>query len=385
MAWSYRKRIKIIPGIHLNIGKNGISTTIGIPGASINIGKRGTYLNTGIPGTGFSSRTKLNPSTNPASDKKDIPNNTLPNEKNPAYGDNIFSHDIDEITSQDMQGIKDTITKSHEQRLELLNDLKYVEFLHQKNLSKLNWSYWLLYGFIFKEKTERLKEDIAHQKLVIQQISEQTTNSAVQLDYDFDEEMKVQYEHLYQTFEKLCKSLKTWDITAEYANDRYATRSAASLTVTRRPVKFKTGQLSDIQSKIPAMIWDNANGSDLYFYPNFMIVWNSKEHFAIVAYYELEINFASTRFIEEEKVPSDTKVVDETWYKVNKNGTPDKRFKDNYKIPIVKYGELSLTTKTGLHEKYLFSNCEVVEQFYEAFLEYQIELIKLDYIGNIKT
>jgi hypothetical protein len=61
MAWSFRKRIKIIPGIHLNIGKNGISTTIGVPGASINIGKNGTYLNTGIPGTGIYSRQKLSP------------------------------------------------------------------------------------------------------------------------------------------------------------------------------------------------------------------------------------------------------------------------------------------------------------------------------------
>lgn len=36
MAWSYRKRIKVIPGVHLNFSKKGISTSIGIKGASIN-------------------------------------------------------------------------------------------------------------------------------------------------------------------------------------------------------------------------------------------------------------------------------------------------------------------------------------------------------------
>lgn len=59
MAWRYRKRINIVPGVNINLSKSGISTTIGKKGASVNIGKKGTYLNTGIPGTGLYNRTKL--------------------------------------------------------------------------------------------------------------------------------------------------------------------------------------------------------------------------------------------------------------------------------------------------------------------------------------
>ena len=55
----FTKRIKIAPGIKLNISKSGISGTFGAKGASVNIGKNGTYLNTGIPGTGISNRKKL--------------------------------------------------------------------------------------------------------------------------------------------------------------------------------------------------------------------------------------------------------------------------------------------------------------------------------------
>ena len=51
MAWNYRKRIKIAPGIHLNLSKGGVSTSIGPKGAKISIGKNGTYLNTSIPNT----------------------------------------------------------------------------------------------------------------------------------------------------------------------------------------------------------------------------------------------------------------------------------------------------------------------------------------------
>ncbi|MBR1934087.1 MAG: DUF4236 domain-containing protein [Prevotella sp.] len=59
MGWRYRKRIKLLPGIHLNISKSGISTNIGIKGASVTFGSNGTYVNTGIPGTGLYQRDRI--------------------------------------------------------------------------------------------------------------------------------------------------------------------------------------------------------------------------------------------------------------------------------------------------------------------------------------
>ena len=59
MGWRYRKRIKILPGVHVNISKSGISTNVGIKGASVTFGPKGTYVNTGIPGTGLYRRDKV--------------------------------------------------------------------------------------------------------------------------------------------------------------------------------------------------------------------------------------------------------------------------------------------------------------------------------------
>lgn len=59
MGWRFRKRIRIAPGINLNLSKSGVSTTIGKRGASVNIGKNGTFLNMSIPGTGLYSRQRL--------------------------------------------------------------------------------------------------------------------------------------------------------------------------------------------------------------------------------------------------------------------------------------------------------------------------------------
>jgi len=59
MAIRFRKRIRIVPGVYINIGKKGISTSIGARGASVNIGKRGVNGTVGIPGSGLSYTTKL--------------------------------------------------------------------------------------------------------------------------------------------------------------------------------------------------------------------------------------------------------------------------------------------------------------------------------------
>jgi hypothetical protein len=107
MAWSYRRRIKIIPGVHLNLSKGGISASIGVKGANVTVGKKGTYLNAGIPGLGVYSRQKLPGNNKPTPDyipEQDQQPGEVPASNQGSTIDNIFSADPQKITSQDMQG-----------------------------------------------------------------------------------------------------------------------------------------------------------------------------------------------------------------------------------------------------------------------------------------
>ena len=55
MGWRFRKSIKILPGIKVNIGKDGFSSvSVGTRGAHLTMGKNGTTVSAGIPGTGLS-------------------------------------------------------------------------------------------------------------------------------------------------------------------------------------------------------------------------------------------------------------------------------------------------------------------------------------------
>lgn len=65
MAFRFQKRIKIAPGLRLNISKTGISTSVGTNGATVNLGKDGAQSTVGLPGTGLSYRSKLATGTAP--------------------------------------------------------------------------------------------------------------------------------------------------------------------------------------------------------------------------------------------------------------------------------------------------------------------------------
>lgn len=55
----FQKRIKLLPGVRLNLSKSGISASIGRPGATMNIGSKGAKITGGIPGTGLSHTEQL--------------------------------------------------------------------------------------------------------------------------------------------------------------------------------------------------------------------------------------------------------------------------------------------------------------------------------------
>lgn len=59
MGFRFRKTIKLLPGVRLNLSKSGISTSIGVPGATVNISDKGTRGTVGLPGTGISYSEQL--------------------------------------------------------------------------------------------------------------------------------------------------------------------------------------------------------------------------------------------------------------------------------------------------------------------------------------
>lgn len=54
MGFRFQKRIKLMPGITLNLSRKGVSTSLGTTGARVTLGHGQQRITTGIPGSGIS-------------------------------------------------------------------------------------------------------------------------------------------------------------------------------------------------------------------------------------------------------------------------------------------------------------------------------------------
>lgn len=60
MAWRFSRRVKLAPGVTLNVGKRGVSATVGVRGAGVTVRQDGGASATvGLPGTGLSMTERL--------------------------------------------------------------------------------------------------------------------------------------------------------------------------------------------------------------------------------------------------------------------------------------------------------------------------------------
>jgi len=363
----FRRRTKLFPGVYLNFSKSGISTTIGVPGASLNFNKQGTFLNTGIPGTGIYDRQRIGggkkgQQTTPVVDFE-TPVETITTEEIGA----IKTDQVEATTTEGLQELKKTLLDCYQERNDLKNEIR-------KAKSKLTFatiimvlSFILIFGIFVKWFKENRKD----KKEYLQDLENQLENCFVNIDMEVDDQFETKYHALLDNYKTLLTCEKIWDITSAVSIDQKTTRSAASTAIQRRLVKFGFGNMDIIKSKYDALHFENANGGDLFIYPAFLAIIDASKKFGLIDIRELDFDFHAQRFLEEEKIPKDSVVVDHTWAKVNKNGTPDKRFKDNYQIPICQYGEVELTSDTGLNEAYSFSSYEKSSKFAQAMKDYQ--------------
>lgn len=365
----FRKRVKVFPGFYLNFSNSGVSSTLGVKGASINFSKKGTYLNTGVPGTGLYNRQKIGGRKNSSilDNKQNIPLiDEIINKPKILVGE-IKSAETDKLTSASLVEIKETLEEVYTDRIELAQEIEQTkkEIKSAKTLRTIACLFLIgLFIKSFKNKIIRKEEYLAD-------LENQLNNSFVNIDFHFDKSFEGKYNSLLNSYKTLLTSEIIWDITSTVQQDKKATRSAASTVVTRTPVKFLFDNIDIIKSTYSAFHFENKNGGDLYIYPAFVIMTTNKKEFALIDIKDVELTFIQQRFLEEEKIPSDTKIIDKTWAKVNKNGTPDKRFVNNYEIPIVSYGSFEIKSKSGLNESYCFSNFEKSQEFAKTFYDYQ--------------
>jgi hypothetical protein len=372
----FSRRVTLFPGVRLNFSRRGISTTIGPRGASVNIGAGGGALNLGVPGTGLSFRHQLSssqrpPPATPAS--REVPLNTVP--AAPAIA--LESAPASEISSEGLGALRQLILDVRHERAALAGSILDAEEALEKAEDRLRTARSWFWGLFLKSKIPERQSALEGRTAELAELRERLAGTFVNADTNADEPTLAAYERLADAFVEVSRSQRIWDVTSSQENDRIRTRSRANVSVQRKRVSFSVAEQDPVlQTSARSLHLQNANGADLVIYAGFLLMETSSA-LALVDLREVDVAFSICTFSETEGIPPDSQVVGQTWAKVNKDGSPDRRFRDNYQIPIAQYGELALTSPTGLNEAYMCSNMEAARRFAYRFREYKAALATL--------
>lgn len=156
-------------------------------------------------------------------------------------------------------------------------------------------------------------------------------------------------EGVRKLFETFAGTLATWCIDTQHFHGDWKRNGGAGTSVGRRRIRAGLA--------VPPRIRTNAKVGYLevdhrryYFFPDRILAYLPRG-VESVSYDELSVSVATTRFVESESVPADAQVVGQTWLYVNKDGGPDRRFKNNRQYPVALYGELALEAGSTLNFK----------------------------------
>jgi hypothetical protein len=374
MGWRFRKSFSPLPGIRLNFSPRGISTSVGAGPFRFYLGSQGAAVTTRVPGTGISYRQPLH-----------LPHQTRPHTQHPAphipqpqatpstaVGAEVRSASTATLTTEGLEPVKDLLTKAQEERGRLLPELRVA----QKDAARLKnkhqrWTNGWLFRRLFKGYFARLGDMATEAADKQVELEEQERLSRLATEFELPDNLKDLFGRLCDAVSALSQSQRIWKTLTIVETDRYHERTMASQSIERRPVNVSLGSCDLIQSSwnVPRLL--TAYGGEMFFYPAFILYFVTPQAFALVDIHDVRFEYNPARFIEEEAVPSDAELIGHTWKKANKDGSPDRRFAQNYQIPILKYGDVRLTSHSGLNEAYMISNERLASGFAHAFDNFQ--------------
>ena len=382
MGFKFRYRAKVFPGVHLNFSSKGLSSvSIGGRGATLNVGRGGRQrLTVGIPGSGMSYVSTL---YDPKSDSRSSGGASYVPAKTDSWVDQpdhyVQPQLLDATGGQEedapsavvippaavwsdesLSDIKSMIESVNEQRKAMGIEVDgLAQQLHDAEDELARISVWYLRWFNKKNiassqvKINSLQSDLADAQ-------RQLDESHIPIDWTMEEDLQARWNWFVEEMRVLARSNAAILHRGESTKiDRVVTRSAANEVVDLKATKVVFKRPAYLPAHADSTVKDvpcftSEKGFAAYFFPSFVLV-ERDGRFGLVRPEQLKMDGIHLyRLISEEAIPGG-EIIDQTWKYVNKDGNPDRRFSNNYQIPVF-----------GLHRVSIFAPEIFSEHFYFA-------------------
>lgn len=309
MGLNYRKSINLGGGFRVNLSKSGIGYSWGAKGYRVTKTANGNIRKTySIPGTGLSYVEEKN------GRKSNIPNSNVIQQDNGIYNINdIKNANIENFRNEEYQQFIQSIEK-----ILILNSISSI----------------LCFSIIGLPIGLPLK-------LYVQ------NKGKIKLDYEMDDYYSDKFNKRVSAWKNLFECEKVWNVKQTSSTNDIRRNAGASTLINRSTSLLSQKPPFYLECNYPILSFSNNNEKILILPDKLLIIKNGK--IGVLSFDDISFDISSSNFIEDGSVPSDAKILGYTWKYVNKNGSPDKRFKDNKQIPKCQYGVIHMTSSTGLN------------------------------------
>ncbi len=326
MGIRYRKSINLGKGFRVNMSKTGPGFSWGGKGYRLTRTANGNIRGTAyIPGTGISYQKnfgnphkKIKTSSKKQSSSKKTAANTI-----------SFSNDLSKINPGSMADVIKANSQARNNKI-----IAIILIVAGLGLTIINPLFLILaiagIALIFYSKS----------------------NEKIAIDYDMTDEAK---EELETTNSLLAGIMESDAVSlAEEIEELDEDNEASMRIINRTPINFYEGTGEVVETNAPSYTLEASN-MKLVFLPDSLFIKQGSKMTAL-SFSEINVNLSKAVFLEDEKVPKDTTALGKTYEHVNKDGSPDKRYKKNRQLNLVEYGVLSLDKSPGLELMIVFSD-----------------------------
>lgn len=321
MGFYIRKSINF-GGVRFNLSKSGIGTSVGMKGFRIGSSPRGNYVHMGRNGIYYRAAIgKKKSSTHSTHNLQQV--NNSPTEEMLFH--DIESGDVSLITDSSSQEIINEIT-SKQKKIPLCLFAASFVLIPSVGILLAIVAGLLLYFFVDKKRKTTI------------------------LFYDIEEQTENEIQQFYNSFDEILMCQQAWHISARAevaARDRKYQSNASSI-IKRTNVKIQYKTPSYIKTNVKVLMIP-VGKQKMYLFPDRILIFKNNKVGGL-SYANFNITQHDQRFIESGTVPKDGTIIDYTWKYVNKSGGPDKRFRNNQKLPILMYSQILCQSNTGLNE-----------------------------------
>ncbi|WP_426765032.1 TerB N-terminal domain-containing protein [Pseudarthrobacter sp. 1G09] len=345
MGFYVRKSLKAGP-FRFNLSKSGLGVSAGVPGFRVRSGPRGNYVRMGAGGVYYQTSLSAGSRTNQPAQIPGPESFSLP-----ASSEVVF----EDQRGADVQSLAPT---SSDDLVQQLNDAA-----RRRPLTRWVVIALLVLGLVtmpFGLFVWLLGVPVAWWVVLRDRASR-----SVVIFYDVNDEHASQFQSLVDAGHALGKSQKLWRINQSgvlQTGHQQKLNAGAGALVKRSVASLTHSGPKELVTNI-AVPGVAADGTAMYFLPD-RVLLADKGAFTDIGYDSLRVHDRQTTFVESPgKPPSDAVQVGTTWQYVNKKGGPDRRFKNNPVLPIMKYTELELDTPHGFRWVLQVSNAESAAHF----------------------